>query len=335
MPYKDIQHIVRIIVLLAGAAAVAFFVRSLFIPPTFGEFGTYRGASVREIMDQPVKYQGVENCRSCHEKEWGEWHDAKHKSVACESCHGPGLEHSNPDVEPPPKILGSKELMAKSHDLCLSCHSRSPGRRPSFPQVDVVNHIHQFDITRTDAGHERPIATGNSTASTQEPGPEDTPLPEEYSCNFCHGEDGTLSGSENTKHLVITAGHLAGDVHWRSGIRCHDCHGGNPDLEGYVDHRDDPGFRAVTSPEKMTEFCGHCHFDAEQIRRYAPERDVDEFVEYLSTRHGRRLQEKKNGDSKVITCVTCHGRHGIRAIADQGLPVNCVPCHKGHTPARW
>jgi len=332
MGLKDVQHVLWVACILLCVAGVALIVRARFVPPTFGQFGTYRGASVQEIRDTPVKYHGVESCKSCHEEQGKEWSQFAHKSVACESCHGPGMDHAKPDVDPRPKILGTRELMARSHDLCLSCHAKTPGRRADFPQVDCVKHVARYDVPRNDPGHKRLSTTGISAVSAQEPKVEASALPEEYSCMFCHGAEGTLAEDEDMQHLIVTEEHLAGDVHWQRGLQCHDCHGGSPTVDEFEDHRSDESFRSVASPDKIREFCGHCHFDVGTMRRYRPSPEIDELVEYLAGRHGRRLEE--NGDPKVATCVTCHGHHAIRAIDPLVTPDNCSPCHKGHVPLR-
>jgi predicted CXXCH cytochrome family protein len=157
-------------------------------------------------------------------------------------------------------------------------------------------------------------------------------LPDDYSCTFCHGKTGTLSEAEDTKHLVVDEGNLAGDVHWQKGIRCHDCHGGSPKLDDFADHRDDPTFRSVVAPKDIPEFCGRCHSDIQYMRQYQPSPRTDQLAEYWTSGHGQRL--KATGDSDVATCVSCHGHHDIRAIDDPLAPVyptrlaeTCAVCH--------
>jgi predicted CXXCH cytochrome family protein len=159
-------------------------------------------------------------------------------------------------------------------------------------------------------------------------------LPKNYSCMFCHGSDGTLAGSEDNKHLIVTPHDLAADIHWQKGLRCHDCHGGNPSLDDYVDHRDDPGFkeRMVEGPADVPGFCGKCHSDIAYMRRFGPSARTDQESEFWTSGHGRALKER--GDEGVAQCVSCHGRHGILAVNNQKSPVyptrvgaTCAKCH--------
>ncbi len=156
------------------------------------------------------------------------------------------------------------------------------------------------------------------------------PLPEEYSCTFCHADAETFY--DDTRHLLVAEADLATDIHWEMGLRCHACHGGNPDPAEYVDHRDDPGFRGPASPSDIPGFCGHCHSDIEYMRRYSPSARIDQEAEYWTSGHGRELKE--TGDANVANCVHCHGRHGIRAADDQQSLVyptrvaeTCATCH--------
>ena len=45
-------------------------------------------------------------------------------------------------------------------------------------------------------------------------------------CILCHGNKDVWEGEQ--LKLYVTEADLAGDIHWQSGLRCQDCHGGNP-----------------------------------------------------------------------------------------------------------
>jgi hypothetical protein len=84
---------------------------------------------------------------------------------------------------------------------------------------------------------------------------------EDNLCITCHGDPDIWE--DETKHLHVTAEALAGDIHWQKGLRCQDCHGGDPttfDLR--TAHAIEDGFRKIESPTDLPKLCGHCHSNA-------------------------------------------------------------------------
>lgn len=161
-------------------------------------------------------------------------------------------------------------------------------------------------------------------------------LPADYSCVMCHRKGGEL-WSEGTP--VVDEKALVGGIHWQKGLRCTDCHGGSPTLSTFKNHRDDPTFRAVRSPEDVPGFCGHCHSNIDYMRRFNPSARTDQEKEYWTSGHGQRLKASAEGehphiDTGVATCVSCHGWHGILAMNNSQSPVyrrniaeTCAHCH--------
>jgi predicted CXXCH cytochrome family protein len=151
------------------------------------------------------------------------------------------------------------------------------------------------------------------------------------SCILCHGESELWEGERRSLH--VTAGDLSEDVHWELGLRCHDCHGGDPDSTDFVKaHATESGFQPLLSPVDEPAFCGRCHSDIGYMRRFQPSPRTDQESEYWTSGHGQRLRE--HGDTEVATCVSCHGRHGIRRVDDPQAPVfptqiakTCATCH--------
>jgi predicted CXXCH cytochrome family protein len=71
------------------------------------------------------------------------------------------------------------------------------------------------------------------------------------------------------------------------------------------------------------------------MRRFAPKQRVDQATEYATSVHGKQLA---TGDTKVATCASCHGAHGIRLVSDAKSPVfptnvatTCATCHADAT----
>ncbi len=151
------------------------------------------------------------------------------------------------------------------------------------------------------------------------------------SCLLCHGEADLWEGER--RRLYVTEQHLLNDVHWQQGLRCHDCHGGDPTSTNFVTaHREQAAFQTLNSPADVPAFCGRCHSDIEYMRQFMPSPRTDQESEYWTSGHGLRL--KATGDPDVATCVSCHGGHGILAVANPQSAVyptqiakTCATCH--------
>jgi predicted CXXCH cytochrome family protein len=77
--------------------------------------------------------------------------------------------------------------------------------------------------------------------------------------------------------------------------------------------------------------CSRCHSDGALMRRFAPKQRIDQAAEYATSVHGQQLAK---GDTRVATCVSCHGAHGVRLVSDAKAPVyvlnvasTCARCH--------
>jgi predicted CXXCH cytochrome family protein len=161
-------------------------------------------------------------------------------------------------------------------------------------------------------------------------------LPADYSCSVCHRKEGDLWSATTP---LVEEKDLVNDIHWQKGLRCHDCHGGNPALDQFKNHRDDTGFHPLHSRADIPSFCGRCHSSIETMRRYNPSARTDQEAEYWTSGHGRHLKASLEGenaqpDPAVATCIDCHGGHGILAVKNVNSPVyptrvaeTCARCH--------
>jgi predicted CXXCH cytochrome family protein len=170
---------------------------------------------------------------------------------------------------------------------------------------------------------------GRVPAQHGESKPASAPAPN--SCVACHSDPERFEGAE--KKFLVSEKNLEGDVHWQQGLRCADCHGGDPAQEEYAGaHSKSAGFKSLKSRADIPDFCGKCHSDVDFMRRYRPSVRIDQVAEYWTSGHGKKL--KADGDPKVATCTTCHGHHGIRRVDDLASPVyptrvadTCAQCH--------
>jgi len=147
---------------------------------------------------------------------------------------------------------------------------------------------------------------------------------QQNSCVNCHSKlDGRLGDP---------AKKFAGDIHRSRGLSCNDCHGGDPTKTDMASAKSiATGYLGTPKGTEILAFCGKCHSDAGVMKRFNPSLRVDQVQEYLTSVHGKRLAE---GDTKVATCVSCHGNHGIRSAKDPQSSVyplkvaeTCAQCH--------
>ncbi len=117
------RAVVRVGFLLLCVLVIFAFVRQLMIPESFGEYGRYRGASVGEVAGRDINFAGGgnKNCESCHPGNVQALAQGEHKSLDCQSCHGPAAKHlKNP---------AARDLAVKGDaELCGACHRDIAGR---------------------------------------------------------------------------------------------------------------------------------------------------------------------------------------------------------------
>ncbi|MGI9103561.1 MAG: cytochrome c3 family protein [Terriglobales bacterium] len=140
-------------------------------------------------------------------------------------------------------------------------------------------------------------------------------------CLDCHS---ALDGN-----LKITSEQYAQDIHSAKGLTCAGCHGGDPTSMDAMDKK--KGFKGHIDRKMVPELCAKCHADGSYMRQYNPKLRTDQFAQYKTSVHGKRLA---TGDTKVAVCIDCHGVHGIRPVADTRAKVHplnvaqtCARCH--------
>jgi hypothetical protein len=108
--------------------------RYFLTPPSFGEYGWYRGAALGELAARQPSFAGKKECEQCHADEYNKIQKHEHKGLSCEGCHGPLQGHvDNPeDVRlKPDKTLATP---------CLRCHEANPSRPKWHKQIVLKNH---------------------------------------------------------------------------------------------------------------------------------------------------------------------------------------------------
>ncbi len=128
-------HMKRAFTLLALAIIAFIVVRSLLVPASFGQYGWYRGDSVKELSNFPVNYTGSASCggENCHQTIYSVWINDRHKTVNCETCHGPAGKHA---IDPRTILSPAND----SREYCGICHFKRISRPADFPQIDSDTH---------------------------------------------------------------------------------------------------------------------------------------------------------------------------------------------------
>lgn len=139
-----------------------------------------------------------------------------------------------------------------------------------------------------------------------------------YGCIACHADMRTA--------FVV-------GVHADRGIKCHDCHGGDPAATVLpTAHRG----RFVGKPDKVAivSLCGSCHSDPDRMRQYGLH--SGQVAEFRTSRHGQLLLGRR--DLNAPTCTSCHDAHTILRPDDArsstyptNIPTTCAHCHENAT----
>ncbi len=125
------------------------------------------------------------------------------------------------------------------------------------------------------------------------------------------------------------------NVHFRQGLGCAGCHGGDrTEFMGHDFPKEWPRNRSKRLADRrwIPAFCGRCHSDANFMRQYNPHLPTDQLAKYRESKHGRVLLEQ--GDSRAAQCVSCHGTHDIQTASNpnshvypKNVPETCGKCH--------
>ena len=130
---RESEHLIRFALVLAAVVLIFFAIRSLVVPPSFGQYGHYRAASLADVRARPVAFAGQALCEACHDPIAQTRSQGKHAKVACEACHGALAQHADD-----PGAL--KPQKPDAAILCVRCHEADPAKPKSFPQVLSKDH---------------------------------------------------------------------------------------------------------------------------------------------------------------------------------------------------
>ncbi len=165
-------------------------------------------------------------------------------------------------------------------------------------------------------------------------------------CVLCHSDS-----ANHTPDTLFVAGPSANapaavpmnlkevveDVHFRHGISCAGCHGGDPTADlGHDFVKEWPEKDRDKNRAWVVQFCARCHADPTKMHDFNPALPTDQLAKFKTSPHGHRLLDLH--DDRAPSCVSCHGVHGIRPAKDpqskvyaQRVPETCGACHASAT----
>jgi hypothetical protein len=129
--FKMPPQITRLVLLTIGIVAVYSIARYFLTPPSFGQYGWYRGNALEEMAAPLPVFAGKRACQECHAEEVATLSRFEHGNLTCEVCHGIARAHAgNPDTH----------VVKPSDSQCLRCHEAEPARPRQFKQVQSRTH---------------------------------------------------------------------------------------------------------------------------------------------------------------------------------------------------
>jgi len=129
------SHLYRLLLILLVFGIGFLVVKEWATPDSWNYEVWYRGDAVKDIAAQPLAYGGNDSCKSCHKDVSRLWRKKPHRTVACETCHGPIIDHVKD------KEKTGAALVDKTRGQCLNCHLEQINRPKGFKQFSKQGEI--------------------------------------------------------------------------------------------------------------------------------------------------------------------------------------------------
>jgi hypothetical protein len=186
------EQLTRLGAVIAGIVAIVLLLRFVVLPESLFSARPHQAATVVRQASLPLRYAGMAACRDCHDDQYGAKLAGAHRSIGCESCHGPAAAHvANKDdaAATPPKH--------RDREFCLGCHGFLASRPDGFPQVVGQDHN----------GRKRCVVCHDA----HDPVPDELPK----DCERCHGRIARIKALSTHAHLACTDCHQVAEQHLR------------------------------------------------------------------------------------------------------------------------
>ncbi len=222
---------------------------------------------------------------------------------SCTACH-------------PPHIVDVPKIQARvSDNTCMKCHKDEEIHK-MVGDERVSLYRDPFELPNS-VHKNIPCAKCHTAVTDHLKRPCSTNEP--VDCSSCHAE---------VFDMYFESGH--GQAHYHeveNAPYCTDCHGSHGTKSKFDD----------TSPVYRTAIpglCGECHRENGKAPTSTELKEVDAFVDYSSSVHGRALTDK--GLTVSAVCTDCHSTHHMlketnekSSIHPANIQQTCGNCHKG------
>ncbi len=227
----------------------------------------------------------------------------------------PGAIPACTDCHPPHKVEMKNILETLTDKTCLSCHDNEDLHM--MKDGEVVSLDVDVDVLAKSAHNNITCVKCHSDVTANHSRPCDTAG--KVDCSNCHAGEADI---------YFSSGH--GEAYFNKqpyAPYCTDCHGTH-----FVQRKEEetsPVFRS-----SIPILCGECHRANAKALVGTDLLEVDAFLDYSTSVHGKSLEEK--GLLSTAVCTDCHTTHFMLKESDPRSSVNpanvastCGKCHKG------
>jgi len=186
-PFRKLpDQLARVLFVFLLLGVVLLVVRSN-LPPYIKDTSIHIKSTMDREIARPIRYAGSAPCADCHE-EYNQKKTGYHRTLSCETCHGPAKNHAANPTETKPNAPRKREF-------CTLCHQYDPSRPTGFPQINPVAH--------------NPLKPCISCHNPHDPKPPTPP----GECEACHAEIARTKAVSPHVLLNCTTCHTVPDQH--------------------------------------------------------------------------------------------------------------------------
>ncbi|MBL6945000.1 MAG: hypothetical protein ISR56_11620 [Bacteroidales bacterium] len=280
-------------------------------------------------------------CNDCHNSHMILPHESPNSSVnpkriarTCMKCHvrieevhkkvikselwekSPGAVPSCSDCHPPHKVEYQKIEEVIPNIACLGCHQKNSSKG-EYLLSQVGDTLH-FDISHLSNSVHSNIQCVKCHTGVSHNLRRSCKTVDKVDCSNCHIE---------VSNNYFTSGHGQGFLRKEENAPyCTDCHGTHETKSRFDDTS--PTYRG-----EIPTLCGSCHTEDGDANKMAELKEVNAYLDYSTSIHGKGLTDK--GLLVSAVCTDCHTTHHelkesdtLSSVHPSNVSLTCAKCHK-------